>query len=238
MNSVPQGLTQKGVNKSILNELNKIFEKPINWLDVPCGHGDLLEYGYQELKQKNLVGIDLFPPTNKNTVQYLKIDVSLPFSENVPLKPFDLITCISGVMAFDNISMFFRETRRILKKDGVLVVTNDNFWTLRDRISYLLTGRFRRFKLCNDKNEGNWNIVTLSTLHQSLEMQGYQVEKIQYTSIYPEDWLLLPLAFIIYLFQGLHLLTRKSDIPVKKRFEMFPITALLARHYILYCKQN
>ena len=114
-----------------------------------------------------------------------------------------------------------------------MVVTNDNFMTLRDRISFLFFGRFKRFKLCNEVGEGNWNMVSPQAIVMLLQRQGFRDLQIEYTSVYIEDYFLIPLAFLFYPIFLAYLILHKSTMPISKRQKLFPFKSMIARHYIV-----
>lgn len=238
--NVPRANTQKDVNRTVLQILqNKSLLHPdCKILDNPSGQGEWAEFLNTEMKIKTIVAIDYLAPVDrKSQVKYLKMDSSLPFADQTPSGPFDVVTCISGIMAFDNFSLHLSEINKLLKPGGTFIVTNDNLWTLRDRLSYLFFGRFKRFRLSFNRPEGNWNIVPIQTLLRALEKQNFQIEKIQYTSIYFEDWLMLPPALLLYIPQALYLVLHKSHQDLSERFRSFPWLAMIARHYIVVAKK-
>jgi ubiquinone/menaquinone biosynthesis C-methylase UbiE len=233
---VPRANTQKDVNKTVLGilEQRKLLNSSTKILDNPCGQGEWAEFLNSSVGIREIVGIDYSAPIDRaSQVRYYKMDSSLPFAEKISGQKFDVVTCISGIMAFDNFSQYLSECRKLLSPGGVLVITNDNLWTLRDRLSFFFFGRFKRFKLAFNRPEGNWNIVPIQTLLRALEKQNFKIEDVCYTSIYFEDWLMLPFALILYVPQFLYLLLSKSDQPMSERFRTYPWRAMIARHYVV-----
>lgn len=237
--TVPRANTQKDVNKTVLKilaDLN-LLTPNTKLLDNPCGQGEWAEFLNSKIGIFDIVGMDYSAPIDRSSkVRYYKMDSSLPFAEKLLGKKFDVITCISGIMAFDNFSQYLTESKKLLNSGGTFIITNDNLWTLRDRVSYFFFGRFKRFKLAFNRPEGNWNIVPIQTLLRALEKQNFKIEQITYTSIYFEDWLMLPFAFALYLPQFLYLILSKSDQPISERLGTYPWQAMIARHYVITTK--
>ena len=153
-------------------------------------------------------------------------------SQQLP-ESVDIITCISGVMCFDGLPTLFSSFFSALKKDGMLVITNDNIMTVRDRLNFLLFGHFKRFKLLYATNEGNWNVVLPQALVSLLKRNGFHKWDVKYTAIYYEDFFFLPLALIIYPLFLINLILTKSDLSQKERLVLFPFRMLISRHYVV-----
>lgn len=56
-------------------------------------------------------------------------------------------------------------------------------------------------------------------------------------SLRPKDYLMFPLALLVYPIQFLYMQFKKSRMPVAMRHEMYPFRSLLFRHYIIVCEK-
>lgn len=229
---IPRGNTQKNVNKTLLAYLLSAYDPsdPLRVLDMPCGAFEWLRLLGQLFPRATLVGSDLAAGMPPEDVQFLAADATQPFDFG---GNFDLVTSISGIMMFGNTQSFIRHCSRQLKVGGTLVITNDNIFTVRDRLSFLFSGRVRRFKLLPETNEAISQQIPLQEVCRQMNRNGVAITKITYTSFYAEDWLFAPLAIILYPFQWLSLRRTKSSIPWSLRRQMFPFGALLGRHYLV-----
>ena len=229
---IPRGNTQKNVNKTLLAYLLSAYEHsaPLRVLDMPCGAFEWLRLLAQVFPRATLVGSDLAAVTPPEGVQVLAADATQPFDFG---GNFDLITSISGIMMFGNTQSFIRHCCRQLKVGGTLVITNDNIFTVRDRLSFLFTGRVRRFKLLPETDEAISQQIPLQEVCRQMNRNSVEITKIIYTSFYTEDWLFAPLAMLLYPFQWLSLRRTRSSIPWSLRRQMFPLGALLGRHYLV-----
>ena len=236
MNSVviPKGNTQKGVNQEVYRLLAETFDlaKALKMIDVPCGDGTYAGFIKKNHPQVQMIGVDFFENVKNQDFEFHAASAQEYFKNEKP-QQVDAITCISGVMCFDGIVDLFQAFHQSLKAGGLLVVTNDNIMTVRDRLSFLFFGQFKRFKLCYEKNEGNWNLVLPQALRMLFMRHEFKNIKVKYTSTYTEDFLFLPLAILIYPFFFAYLMTRKSPISRSDRWQLFPFQALLARHYVI-----
>ena len=235
-NTVERGNTQKGVNTAVYNYLDQ--QEFASLLDIPCGQGEFLRHIRSHRPKVKLAGIDLFATPHPEIQDvFIRGDAREGF-RSLGNQKFDVITSISGVMCFDNVSGFFKNCSGHLNQNGVLIITNDNIQTIRDRLSFLFLGRLKRFKLLYSANEGNWNVVLIQGLWKQFKLNGFKIEKVEYVSLYLEDIVFAPLALMIYPIWLLNLLFTKAEMPIKERLALFSIKALIYRHYIIYGRKT
>ena len=240
LQGIERGNTQKGVNFAIIRFISKLINERTqiqSLLDIPCGQGEFLRHIRNLWPSIRLAGLDLFAtPLEEIKDIFHRADAR----ESLGLfhgKKFDVITSISGVMCFDNVSGFFKSASEHLNHGGYLIMTNDNIHTVRDKLSFLFFGRLKRFKLLYSINEGNWNVVLIQGLWKHYRLNGITIEKVEYVSLYPEDLIFIPLAIMIYPIWLFSLFSGKSEMPIKERLMLFPFKALICRHYIIYGKK-
>jgi ubiquinone/menaquinone biosynthesis C-methylase UbiE len=234
MTLVPKGNTQVGVNSQVYRLLCSAIDLKNSQvlIDVPCGEGQFAEFLKSTFPNLQVIGIDPFANASAKKIQFHKQKAHDFFLKNSP-QNIDAITCISGVMCFDGAETLISSFHQALKANGFLAVTNDNVLTVRDRLSFLFFGRLKRFKLFYSVNEGNWNVLLPQAIFMLFERQGFKNISIKTTSVYAEDWIFLPLAFLLYPFMFLAILFSKSSRPLSERLKMFPFSLLLARHYVV-----
>lgn len=238
--SVEDGNTYRGVNRAILRFLwDWNVHAPItSVLDAPCGQGEFLKGVQQTFPQARLAGQDLFAdPLPEIAHAFRRGNQSEGFT-GIEGQTFDVITNISGVMVMDGVLAILNRTRQHLLPGGLLVVTNDNILTVRDRLSFLFLGRVKRFKLLMRPSEGNWNLLPIQSLWKLLRTNGFKIRKVEYTATFKEDWLFLPLALLIYPIWWLSFAFKKGEMDGATRRQLFPFKALLARHYIFYTQRE
>jgi SAM-dependent methyltransferase len=237
--AVPRGNTQRGVNATIIRLLEERLERdrPLRLLDAACGRGELLGCLRDRFPAAELAGVDLEPPAHLDGVDLRAADLTreFPFAAD---ECFDIITCVSGVMMFGNTQHFVDHCCRHLRPGGLLLLTNDNSFTVRDRLSYLFTGRFRRFRLFYEPDEGLTQYVPLQELHRLLGRHAVEIEQVVYTSFYAEDLLFLPAALLLYPLQLAYLLATRSSVAPALRRRLFGFRALLHRHYVLVARRT
>jgi 2-polyprenyl-3-methyl-5-hydroxy-6-metoxy-1,4-benzoquinol methylase len=163
---VPRGNTQKHANRDVLTDLlryerARLQQPGLRWLDAPCGAGEFLGQVRHFFSLASLSATDVRPDAPLvpgAPVQYVPADLSrgVPFAHEAP---FEVLTSISGIMCFANTAQFVAQCAQRLRAGGLLLISNDNCLTVRDRLSYLHAGRVRRFKLLFEPDEGNFQLV-------------------------------------------------------------------------------
>ncbi len=240
LNQIEKGNTQIGVNAAVILFLleEKKGGAPVDSLfDIPCGEGQFLRAVKKFFPDLKVRGQDLYT-TPHPEIQSAIIKADAKDFSHLHGEKFDVITSISGVMVFDDVSGLFQRCSAHLNPGGILVVTNDNILTLRDRFSFLLFGRLRRFKLLYSPTEGNWNVVLIQGLWKQFISNNFVIEKVEYTSLRLEDYLLMPFALIIYPLQVLYLLLSKGEMSLHDRFRLFSFKSLVARHYVIFGRKK
>lgn len=78
---------------------------------------------------------------NKN----IKFDLNDPKLIPFPDKTFDVIICQEIIEHIENPWKMIREAKRLLKEDGIIVITTPNTLSIQSRIMFLFTGYFKWF---------------------------------------------------------------------------------------------
>lgn len=228
LKNVPRGNTCPGVNEIILEHILNVSGNDLALLDIPCGKGEFLDAVKDARPSTMTVGVDISVPSKGFRHAFVRADLST--NETLDLeRRFEIVTCISGVMEFDNTRAFFEKLRPLIDVDGELIVTNDNLLSVRDRFSYALFGRFRQYRLRWSIGEPTWKVVTITNLLRVLADAGFEAREIKYVSPSAAEWLWLPIAIVIF---GLQRLSNTGDGSLK----ILPFLSLFSRHYILFCR--
>lgn len=239
MDSIPRGATARGVNRAVLAYLLKKESEGGTFavLDIPCGQGEFLSTLKSFFPKATACGSDMAVPAGSGTVGFAAVDASRPFKV-FEGQTFDYVISISGVMEFDNTLQFLESCRNHLRDEGTFIVTNDNLLTLRDRIEYLLFGKFRQYSAFMVADEPTWKILPLQNLLRILHDAGFSVVDLSYVSLKTKDWLWLPLAVLVYPLQRLYLQFKRSGMPLRQRLRMHPFKSLFYRHYVVVCEKR
>lgn len=231
---IKRGNTAPGVNRALIEYLLSTGDVKGPVLDVPCGSGVFLDSLKDFFPDIETFGIDIDPP-ERSAHKLLKADLSSRDQITIENK-FNVVTSISGVMEFDNTLNFLKQLRDHIAEDGLLIVTNDNLLSVRDRVLYLLTGRFRQYPMFVADNAPTWKILPLQNLLRILIDAGFELMEIRYVRVKPTEWLWLPPALPIYLFQMLSFALGKDKLSYKEKAARYPFASLFSRHYFVTCR--
>lgn len=235
LSKISDGNTVVGVNRRIIQYLIENKKNISYHYDAPCGKLEFvnsLKLFYNDI---NSYGVDLYEDLSESGKNFRNTDIS-DWSQVQNLK-FDLITCISGVMVFDNVSNFVKASANALENNGLLVITNDNILTIRDRLNFLFFGKVKRFSMFYKCKEGIWNVILPQAIHKMFMENNLKVEKIIYTGLIAEDILWIPLALVFFPLQFTYMIFIKSNLTIKERLSLFPFSSLFYRHYIFIGKR-
>ena len=125
-----------GIHKYVVEYIKSLPDlSGKNVLDIPCGDGRA-SYEFKK-KGANVIALDLFPNVMKVdevSAQYADLTELLPVeSESV-----DYIICQEGIEHIPNQLNVLEEFNRVLKKDGILLITTPNYSHVRARLSHFL----------------------------------------------------------------------------------------------------
>ena len=141
-------------------------------LDVGCGDG-LLSHKIKE-KGNEVIGVDISSYAKelaeKRNVQVLLHDLEIipwPFTA----KQFDVIIGSEILEHIFNLNDFLKECYRILKNNGLLLLTVPNIVYWKARLKFLF-GKFY-----DQSHKGHYHYFTIDTITNLLAINGFQVVK-------------------------------------------------------------
>jgi SAM-dependent methyltransferase len=238
LDQIPKGNTCRGVHRAIIEYLLESGDVADGktMLDIPCGAGFLISSLRLFFPKAVLRGCDMRMPKTLSPGDFSPVDASRPFTVFPGMK-FDFVFSVSGVMEFDNTLQFFAQCKDCLRDGGLFLVTNDNVVAIRDRIAYFWLGKVRRYQLFVTQGQPTWKVIPVHNMVRILQDAEFKIREIRYTSLRWKDWLMLPLALLVYPIQFLYMRFTRTKMPIAMRHEMYPFRSLLCRHYIIVCEK-
>ncbi len=164
-----------------LKELAQIAEEGNNVLDAGCGTG----YLFPALKKTNYVGVDFsqklikiaekrYPEASFKRMNIL----NLQFKDNYFDKVFS-VGVLHQIPSFKKRLEFLKELKRVLKKDGVLIIRVWNLWEKKRKIilKYFFHPKLDFKDMFLPKNKMYYHAFTLKELEKLVKKAGFSVQK-------------------------------------------------------------
>ncbi|MBN1596919.1 MAG: class I SAM-dependent methyltransferase [Bacteroidales bacterium] len=187
---------------------NRDFYTGKKVIDFPAGNGITSRI----LRETGAIPIpmDLFPEyfdVNGIKCERANIRDGLP----VDTKAADALICQEGIEHFSDQFAALKEFNRVLKKNGILLLTTPNYSNLRSRLSYLLaeSERFNskmppneldsiwmsKQEITNEIYFGHIFLIGIQKLRVLAKLSGFSIKKYHFTRLKSTSLLLMPLFY-------------------------------------------
>ena len=112
-------------------------------IDLGCGNGNLLKILESNFKNLNTYGVDILPEVLK-IKEFVRAEVKICDLRmlNFPDNFFDVIFCLDTLEHFKSLTEPLAEIKRILKKDGLFIVSGPTESLLYKTGRFLIKGTF------------------------------------------------------------------------------------------------
>jgi 2-polyprenyl-3-methyl-5-hydroxy-6-metoxy-1,4-benzoquinol methylase len=207
-----QSNAAKNAHAVVLREL-VARAPPGRVLDAPCGGGALASR--MSAAGFDVIGLDIDPLDTQGKFEFRRADLSaaLPIGDAA----VDTVVSVEGIEHLERPFDFVRECRRVLRNDGLLIMTTPNISSLRSRWRWFLTGFHHKAKYALDETNPNplhhINMLSYHKLRYMLHTNGFRIEHVTTNRIKPISWLYVPVVPIVYAMSRLVIATaRKQEI--------------------------
>ncbi|MCJ8166883.1 class I SAM-dependent methyltransferase [Pontibacter sp. E15-1] len=190
--------TSKNTHEKVFSLLPQ--NKAITVLDIPSGAGAFT----QRLKDKgytNVISVDVVNGLQIDHDRFMlgNMNERLPYDDNT----VDAVVCIDGIEHINRQFDFVKEVNRILKPQGVFIVSTPNISSLHSRFRWLLTGHHNKCKVpLNEQHpDPSHHIGMLSypEMRYLLHSNNFKIDTIATNRIKPVAWVYAPLVPLAYL---------------------------------------
>lgn len=117
------------------------------------------------------------------------------------------------------------------------IVTNDNILAMRDRIAYFWLRKVRPYQLFLSQGDPTWKVIPIHNMVRILQDAEFRVREVKYVSVKPKDWLLLPLALLVYPIQRLYIRFCRSSMSLLERNVLWPFRSLIYSYDLIICEK-
>lgn len=205
--------SHKKTNDKVFELVSSSISKESKILDLGAGAGHLSRRVFNFLTKnkfssKNLVAADFFKESfqaNEITFKQADFNKKLPFSNS----SFDIIYSIEVIEHLRCPYDFLDECYRILKPNGILIISTPNILSLQSRLSFFITGFNELYKTPSIKPEnagrlcGHIMPLNLAYYDYGLRRSGFGLMKLYCDKVNSKSKFLYFLLFPIFKVQSL-----------------------------------
>jgi 2-polyprenyl-3-methyl-5-hydroxy-6-metoxy-1,4-benzoquinol methylase len=133
-------------------------------------------------------------------VEFRRLDLNQDFAEVLGENSADIISAIEIVEHIENPRHFIRECTRLLRSDGLLILTTPNIDSARSKVDFLVDGTFHMFRDSSYKSSGHITPICAWQLIKMIEET--QLDVVHHCTYGSEEYSLRdrPKAFLVQSF--------------------------------------
>ena len=137
-----------GLHDHLIDKVQDLTDdKTIRIFDIGCGSGAFLRR-LADLGYTDLTGLDIEPPALTG-VKCIRADLD-EFDVTDECPRVDLITAIEVVEHVENLGHFLSSASKLLKPNGLMLLTTPNLHSVEARLRFLASGNLKQFDEIGD----------------------------------------------------------------------------------------
>ena len=193
----PRENTSRNTHQAVMDLLRR-HTQARKVLDIPCGEGAFTKRLMDAGLEPHSADVEDLILTPGARFKVCDIDRPLPY----PDSDFDAVVCIDGIEHIERPFDFIRETHRILREEGVFLLSTPNISSLRSRWRWLLTGFHNKGK--SPLNEArpsplhHIQLLGFPILRYGLHRSGFRITALRANRVKAVSWLYAPLVPFSY----------------------------------------
>jgi 2-polyprenyl-3-methyl-5-hydroxy-6-metoxy-1,4-benzoquinol methylase len=175
-----KGYASATVHNTVLEVLRSI--KPSgSLLDFGAGVGTFAKELLRSFNLTKLVGADLLPRPNglPESIDWIQSDLN--DSLLLPDASFDIITAVEVIEHLENPRAVFRELKRLIRPNGILVLSTPNQESLRSYLTLMVNGHFASFR--NQNYPAHITALLREDFVRISRETGFATPKFRYTNM-------------------------------------------------------
>jgi SAM-dependent methyltransferase len=169
-------------------------------LDIPSGAGAFTQRLIKNKIEVHSADIENLMQVSNEHFRRADMNQDLPYPDGF----FDAVVCIDGIEHLERPFDFIRESCRILKKGGSVIISTPNINSLRSRWRWFWTSHHNKNKVPLNENKPSFlhhiNMMSYQRLRYMLHSSGFQVDVVTTNRVKGVSWLYAVFIPVSYLF--------------------------------------
>jgi ubiquinone/menaquinone biosynthesis C-methylase UbiE len=190
--------TSKNTHSVIANLLAETKSKRV--LDIPSGAGSFTQRLLEQQVEVHSGDIENILQVKNPNFRLSDMNQPLPYEPEF----FDAVVCIDGIEHLERPFDFIRESNRILKRGGAVLISTPNINAIRSRWRWFWSSHHNKGKVPLNENKPtplhHINLMSYQRLRYILHTSGFKIEKVATNRVKGISWVYAIFVPFAYLF--------------------------------------
>jgi ubiquinone/menaquinone biosynthesis C-methylase UbiE len=172
-------------------------------MDIPSGAGAFTKRLLDKNMEVHSADIENIMQVENKHFREADMNKALPYESDF----FDAVICIDGIEHLENPFYFIRESCRVTKRGGAIIISTPNITALRSRWRWFWSGHHNKGKLPLNENVPSFlhhiNLLSYQRLRYILHTSGFGIVKVTTNRVKAVSWIysiFIPFAYLFTLF--------------------------------------